>query len=168
MNTASTQEERVLQKTKNDYGSAPFFISPSVSPPPSSLLYRMRFGHMPARAHTRVDQGGLNVLVFFFWFLFSRVDRGLVVVGNRRLQRIFLFVLFYLFRLERTFFGTCTDEAGITLAEDSMSWEAKYNGLVEVLELGQKRMVCFVCECVSVCLSVCELMEMRQKRVVGI
>ena len=91
-----------------------------------------------------------------------------MVIAGSNVFFYFLFVLFYLFRLERTFFGTCTDEAGITLAEDSMSWEAKYNGLVEVLELGQKRMVCFVCECVSVCLSVCELMELRQKRVVGI
>jgi hypothetical protein len=59
----------------------------------------------------------------------------------------------------------------MTFAEDSMSWQAKYNGLVEVLELGQKRMVCVcVCVCVSVskCLSVCELLEVGQKRVVGI
>jgi len=50
---------------------------------------------------------------------------------------VYCLFYFYLFRLERTFFGTCTDEAGFSLAEDSLSWEAKYYGLVEVLELGQ-------------------------------
>ena len=39
---------------------------------------------------------------------------------------VYCLFYFYLFRLERTFFGTCTDEAGFSLAEDSLSWEAKY------------------------------------------
>ncbi len=96
MNTASPQEERVLQKTKNDYGSAPFFISPSVSPPPPPCYIACALGTCPhVHTHVLTKEARMYLTFFFGSYFHALTEEGLVVVGNRRLQRIFLF--FYLF-----------------------------------------------------------------------